>query len=40
MMRRDEFRAFQDACITSPLYKEAVSQFNLPEGFEVTIDPW
>lgn len=39
-VRREEFKAFQDACVKSPLYKEAISQFDLPEGFEVTIDPW
>jgi hypothetical protein len=38
--RREEFRVFQDACVTSPLYKEAIAQFDLPEGFEVMIDPW
>jgi hypothetical protein len=37
---REEFRVFQDACVTSPLYKEAIAQFDLPEGFEVIIDPW
>lgn len=36
----DEFRAFQDACMASPLWKEAIANFHLPEGFEVVIDPW
>ena len=36
----EEFRAFQDACIASPLWKEAISKLKLPGGFVVTIDPW
>ncbi|KAF4849635.1 Copper amine oxidase 1 [Colletotrichum siamense] len=36
----DEFGAFQDACIASPLFKDAMSEFSLPENFTVTIDPW
>ncbi|KAH8594026.1 copper amine oxidase 1 [Bisporella sp. PMI_857] len=35
-----EFRAFSEACFASPLYKQAISEFNLPEGFVVSIDPW
>ncbi|KAF4612596.1 hypothetical protein G7Y89_g15583 [Cudoniella acicularis] len=35
-----EFQAFTEACLASPLYKKAVAEFNLPEGFVVTIDPW
>ncbi|KAK2784871.1 hypothetical protein FQN52_008807 [Onygenales sp. PD_12] len=36
----DEFRQFTDACMASPLFKEAMSQFKLPEGFVVEIDAW
>ncbi|PQE15767.1 primary-amine oxidase protein [Rutstroemia sp. NJR-2017a BBW] len=35
-----EFRAFTEACFASPLYKKAIAEFDLPEGFVVTIDPW
>jgi primary-amine oxidase len=30
---RAEFKAFQDACVASPMWKEAIAKFNLPEGF-------
>ena len=36
----DEFRVFQDACVASPMFKKAIADFELPEGFVVTIDPW
>ncbi|KKZ62943.1 primary-amine oxidase [[Emmonsia] crescens] len=36
----DEFGAFNEACMTSPLFQEAASQFKLPEGFVIEIDPW
>jgi primary-amine oxidase len=39
MYHRHEFREFTEACFDSPLYKEAIAQFDLPEGFVVTIDP-
>ncbi|KAL6882917.1 copper amine oxidase [Trichoderma longibrachiatum] len=35
-----EFDHFNDACINSDLFKEAMSEFVLPEGFEICIDPW
>ncbi|KAH8660672.1 copper amine oxidase [Tricladium varicosporioides] len=35
-----EFRAFTEACVESPLYKKAIAEFDLPEGFVVSIDPW
>ncbi|KAI9743826.1 MAG: hypothetical protein M1818_002560 [Claussenomyces sp. TS43310] len=35
-----EFGAFTDACLASPMFKEAVSRLILPEGFAVLIDPW
>ncbi|MCJ1363944.1 hypothetical protein MMC16_003053 [Acarospora aff. strigata] len=35
-----EFRVFQDACVASPLFKEAIANFKLPKGFNITIDPW
>jgi primary-amine oxidase len=31
---------FQDACVESPLFKDAMAEFVLPEGFSVSIDPW
>jgi primary-amine oxidase len=36
----NEFRAFAEACFVSPLYKKAIAEFDLPEGFVVQIDPW
>ncbi|KAG9245340.1 primary-amine oxidase [Calycina marina] len=35
-----EFQEFSDACFDSSLYKEAIAEFELPEGFVVTADPW
>ncbi|KAH7161295.1 copper amine oxidase [Dactylonectria macrodidyma] len=35
-----EMSALQDICLESDLFKEAMADFVLPEGFEVTIDPW
>ncbi|KAF5006930.1 hypothetical protein FDECE_6719 [Fusarium decemcellulare] len=35
-----EFSLVQEACVDSELFKEAMSEFALPEGFAVTIDPW
>jgi primary-amine oxidase len=31
---------FQDACVASPIFKEAMAEFELPKNFVVTIDPW
>jgi primary-amine oxidase len=28
-----EFKAFQDACVQSPIWKEAMAQLELPDGF-------
>lgn len=36
----DEFRAFNEAVVQSDMFKKAVAEFELPEGFEVAIDPW
>ena len=36
----DEFRVFQSACVASNLFKEAISKLEIPEGFEIVIDPW
>ncbi|KAG6000816.1 hypothetical protein E4U21_004959 [Claviceps maximensis] len=36
----DEYSQFLDHCASSDLFKDAMSEFTLPEGFEVTIDPW
>jgi len=27
-------------CYASPLFKDAISEFTLPEGFEVIVEPW
>ncbi|KAF7547660.1 hypothetical protein G7046_g8932 [Stylonectria norvegica] len=35
-----EFAIFQNACVASQLFKDAMAEFSLPEGFDVTIDPW
>lgn len=35
-----EFGAFQDACVGSDLFTDAMSEFSLPEHFSVAIDPW
>ncbi|KAG9237669.1 copper amine oxidase [Amylocarpus encephaloides] len=34
------FINFNEACIESPLFKNAIAEFKLPDGFHVTIDPW
>jgi primary-amine oxidase len=39
-LRSGEFAQFQDACVASDMFKDAMSEFTLPEGFKVTIDPW
>jgi primary-amine oxidase len=36
----DEFREFNEVVVHSELFKKAVAEFELPEGFEVAIDPW
>lgn len=36
----DEFKGFFDICFASDLFKKAIAEFELPEGFEVAIDPW
>ncbi|TWU72970.1 hypothetical protein ED733_003858 [Metarhizium rileyi] len=36
----DEFSQFFDHCVASDMFQEAMSEFSLPEGFEITIDPW
>ncbi|QPG96776.1 hypothetical protein C2857_005235 [Epichloe festucae Fl1] len=36
----DEISHCLDYCVSSDLFKEAMSEFALPEGFELTIDPW
>ncbi|KAK1707582.1 LOW QUALITY PROTEIN: copper amine oxidase [Colletotrichum lupini] len=36
----DEFGIFQDACVASQIFKDAMAEFSLPENFTVTIDPW
>ncbi|KKP03731.1 copper amine oxidase [Trichoderma harzianum] len=35
-----EFDHFNDACVNSDLFKKAMSEFTLPEGFEVCVEPW
>ena len=36
----DEFREFNDVCVESEMFKEAVRELNLDEKFEIAIDPW
>ncbi|KAL7800127.1 copper amine oxidase [Trichoderma ceciliae] len=35
-----EFGRFDEACLKSDLFKHAMSEFTLPQGFEICIDPW
>ncbi|OTB17168.1 hypothetical protein K445DRAFT_316661 [Daldinia sp. EC12] len=35
-----EFGIFQDACVSSEMFKSAIEEFILPEHFVITIDPW
>ncbi|TGJ79706.1 hypothetical protein E0Z10_g9047 [Xylaria hypoxylon] len=35
-----EFSVFHDICVASEMFKEALEEFSLPEGYVVTIDPW
>lgn len=35
-----EFGQFQDNCLASELFAEAVAEFDIPEKFKITIDPW
>ena len=36
----DEFKEFNDVCVASDLFKDAIRELNLDEKFEVVIDPW
>ena len=36
----DEFKEFNEVCVESEMFKKAIAEFELPEGFEVAIDPW
>ncbi|KAL6238306.1 hypothetical protein BDW75DRAFT_201973 [Aspergillus navahoensis] len=35
-----EFDVLVERCFASPLFREALAEFDLPEGFEVVIEPW
>ncbi|CAG9996034.1 unnamed protein product [Clonostachys byssicola] len=35
-----EFMLFQDVCLHADMFKEAMAEFTLPDGFSITIDPW
>ncbi|EAU36792.1 copper amine oxidase 1 [Aspergillus terreus NIH2624] len=35
-----EFEELIEACMASPLFKSALAEFDLPEGFELVIEPW
>lgn len=35
-----EFGEFQEACVASDMFKEALKEFEIPENFAITIDPW
>lgn len=37
---RAEFDIFLEVCKASPKFQEAISEFQLPEGFEIIIEPW
>lgn len=37
---RPEFEQFVEVCANSQLYKDAIAEFQLPEGFEALIEPW
>jgi primary-amine oxidase len=37
---RGEFEHLVNAVWASPMFKEAIAEFNLPEGFEVIVEPW
>lgn len=37
---RAEFGEFQEACVSSDLFKEAIKEFEIPENFTLAIDPW
>lgn len=37
---RSEFDVLVDRCTKSPLFQQALSEFDLPDGFEVVIEPW
>lgn len=39
-MNSGEFIQFQDHCVADPMFQDAITEFVLPEGFEVMIDPW
>lgn len=36
----DEFKDFNEVCEKSEMFLKAVAEFELPEGFDVCIDPW
>ncbi|KAI1864653.1 hypothetical protein JX265_008377 [Neoarthrinium moseri] len=35
-----EFAAFQDVCVSSDMFKEALEEFDIPPNFTISIDPW
>ncbi|PNH38121.1 hypothetical protein VD0004_g8694 [Verticillium dahliae] len=35
-----EFGIFQDACVNSQMFKDAMAEFAIPEHFVIAIDPW
>lgn len=37
---RDEFSVFQDVCLASDLFRDAMAEFVLPQHLSVTVDPW
>ncbi|ODM14754.1 Copper amine oxidase 1 [Aspergillus cristatus] len=36
----DEFDVFVNRCKASPLFQQALADFDLPKGFDVVIEPW
>ncbi|KAH7037275.1 copper amine oxidase 1 [Microdochium trichocladiopsis] len=35
-----EFGQFQDACLASEIFSEAMAEFDIPDKFKIIIDPW
>ncbi|OAQ89679.1 copper amine oxidase 1 [Purpureocillium lilacinum] len=40
MSSEAEFAKCEDIILNSDLFKEAMTEFSLPEGFVITVDPW
>lgn len=40
MNASDEFEALVKSCDSSSLFKQSLAEFELPEGFDIVIEPW